>query len=145
MQPSSFKNLNLHDSEILSIQMLRPTEDLLNVEVCLDYILSYENPAETARRLLRFIDCRHVGLVMHSNCAGPDTIRDAIERNESDLKSQVAETWVPDSKKSAETFISRECQHYQIRLNCGGALEILAPAIEFGETDSPPPVDPLPS
>lgn len=126
MSETKFDDLNLHDSEILSIAVRYVEPGLRQVDVVLDYIEEYQ-PVRTSKKILRFLDCYKLFLDLNLDIVAPESILDGLVIEHSPVVEGLDE-----ELKKVGGSVPRSLKHFRIRTNSGaGTIDVLSTGLSL--------------
>lgn len=129
MSETRFEDLNLHDSEILSIAVRYVEPGLRQVDVVLDYIEEYQ-PVRTSRKVLRFLECYKLVLDLNLDIVAPESILDGSIVEPSPVVEELHE-----KLKKVGGSVPRSLKHFRIRTSSGaGTFDVLSTGLSLLDT-----------
>ncbi len=126
MSETKLEDLNLHDSEILSIAVRFVEPGLRQVDVILDYIEEYQ-PVRTSKKVLRFLDCYKLLLDLNLDIVAPESILDG-----SIIEQSPVVEGLDEELRKIGGFVPRSLKHFRIRTNSsGGTVDVLSTGLSL--------------
>ena len=131
MDVTKFKDLNLHDSEILSIIVKYVSPDIRQVDLLLDYIDCYQ-PLKTSKKVLRFYGCYKIRLNLNLDVIAPESILEGKVIQPSALRQHHE-----NQLRKVGGSLPESLKHFQVITNSiAGTLDVLSTGVDLLDADS---------
>ena len=119
-------SLNLHDSELISVNVRTTDEGDENILLRLNYLIDYQS-SESNHMVLVFEKCWSARLTMNFRVVGPDSIQTAEEIGDSDFINEIRGKWA-----SISPMPSTRLRHYKVTTSLSGSeLNIVAEQVRL--------------
>jgi hypothetical protein len=109
MSTNEIADLNLHDSVITCIKVIRSGTNIDDTDFHLKYVEDYDT-MEMSNKILRFSGCYKLTMDVNFGCASPDSILSAVTVSPSEVLTKIVEGF---EQKANEPF-SFSLKHYRI-------------------------------
>jgi hypothetical protein len=124
MSTLNFSDLNLHDSQIIRMEIVFESEEGKSIRLLLRYVVDYETH-EILKKWLIFDKCREIELTIHLGYANGHTIIESDEIAKSDLLSKAYEIGKSIGIKPGSL------NHYYFDTNSGSRFNFIAETIKL--------------